>query len=125
MATMKTLVAALCVLTLLAVAYLSFSVILLRPPRANYPVWFAAATIIGVQSVATLIAIAHASGLLRVATTIGGAVLAAIGVWMIRETVASPHFEGYALVLGAMLVMQGISTLAAFARASLTRGLTG
>ena len=122
---MKTVVAALCVLTLLAVAYLSVSVILLRPPRANYPVWFAVATMIGVQSVATLIAFAHASGLLRVVTTVGAAVLVATGVGMIRETVAGPHFEGYALVLGAMLVMQGMLTLATFARASLTRGLTG
>jgi len=122
---MKAVLAAFSVLTLLAVAYLSFSVILLRPPRANYPVWFAMAAIIGVQSVATLIALAAASGLLRVATTIGAAVLAAIGVWMIRETVAGPHFEGYALVLGVMLVMQGMLTLATFARASLTRSLTG
>jgi hypothetical protein len=55
----------------------------------------------------------------------GGAALAAIGVWMIRETLVSSHFEGYALVLGGMLVVQGILTLTAFARASLTRGLTG
>ena len=111
---MKTLLAALCGLTLLAVGYLSLSLIVLRPPRANYPVWFTLATIIMFQSVATFVAMASSPAWLRVAVTAGGAALAAIGVWMVRETLASPHFEGYALVLGAMLVLQGVLTLAAF-----------
>jgi hypothetical protein len=122
---MKTLLAALCGLTLLAVGYLSLSLIVLRPPRANYPEWFALAAVITIQSVATFIATTTPHAWLQVGAAIGGALLAAIGVWMVRDTLASPHFEGYALVLGAMLVMQGILTLAAFARASLTRGLTG
>jgi hypothetical protein len=122
---MKTLLAAICALTLLAVAYLSLSLIVLRPPRANYPVWFTLAAVITIQSVATFIAMANPQTWLRIAVAAGGGVLAAVGVSMVRDTLASPHFEGYALVLGAMLVMQGILTLAAFARASLTRGLTG
>jgi hypothetical protein len=118
---MKTLVAALCTLTILAVVYLSFSLILLRPPRANYSAWFALATIITIQTVATLSAIAGSTVWLRVAVTAGGAALAAIGVWMARETLASPHFEGYGLLLGAMLVVQGLVTVAAFARRARAR----
>jgi hypothetical protein len=122
---MKTLLTALSGLTLLAVGYLSLSLIVLRPPRANYPGWFALAAVITIQSVATFIAMTNPHAWLRAGAAIGGALLAAIGVWMVRDTLASPRFEGYALVLGAMLVMQGILTLAAFARAPLTRGLTG
>ncbi len=35
---------------------------------------------------------------------------------MVRSTLTSPHFEGYALVLGSMLAVQGALTLAVFAR---------
>jgi hypothetical protein len=122
---MKTLLAAMCVLTLLAIGSLSLSLFILRPPRANYSTWFTLATIVAVQSVGTFIAMANPRTWLRTVVAGGGAALAAVGVWMVRDTLTSPHFEGYALVLGAMLVMQGILTLAAFARASLTRGLTG
>ena len=125
MATMKTLVAALCVLTLLAVAYLSLSLTVLRPPRANYSAWFAVAAVVTVQTGATLIAMAMPMTWLRVAAAAGGAVLAAMGVWMIRETLTSPHFEGYALVLGAMLLAQGLLTGAMFVRTMLARGLIG
>ena len=113
---MKTLLAAICALTLLAVAYLSLSLIVLRPPRANYPVWFALATIIIIQSVGTVIAMANPHAWLRIVVAAGGAALAAIGVWMIRETLVSSHFEGYALVLGGMLVGQGALTILAFLR---------
>jgi hypothetical protein len=113
---MKTLLAAICALTLLTVAYLSLSLVVLRPPRANYPVWFTLAAVITIQSVATFIAMANPHAWLRTVMAAGGAALAAIGVWMIRETLVSSHFEGYALVLGAMLVVQGALTILAFLR---------
>jgi hypothetical protein len=113
---MKTLLAAICALTLLAVAYLSLSLVVLRPPRANYPVWFTLAAVITIQSVATFVAMANPHAWLRTVMAAGGAALAAIGVWMIRETLASSHFEGHALVLGGMLVVQGALTILAFLR---------
>jgi hypothetical protein len=113
---MKIVTAALCALTILAVAYLSVSVIALRPPRANYPAWGAFAALVTVQSVATLLAMVAPVAWLRAGTIAGGAVLAAAGVWMVRGTLTSAHFEGYALVLGAMLVAQGIVTIVLFAR---------
>lgn len=122
---MKTVVAALCVLTLLAVAYLSLSLIVLRPPRANDPTWFTLATIIAVQSVGTFMAMANSRARLRSVVAGGGAALATIGLWMLRTTLASPHFEGYALVLGAMLLAQGLLTGAMFVRTRLARGLIG
>ena len=120
---MKILTAVLCALTILAVAYLSWSVLLLQPPRANYPAWFTFAALVIIQTVATLLAIATPARRLRIAVGAGGAALAAAGVWMVRGTLTSAHFEGYALVLGAMLVAQGIVTIGAFARQSGVRGL--
>ena len=119
---MKTLTATLCVLTILALACLSLSVAILRPPRANYAAWAAFATLVCLQSAATLLAIRTDVGWLRVAVIAGGMALAAAGAWMIRGTLTSAHFEGYALILGAMLVAQGIVTVAAFARRPLVRG---
>lgn len=115
---LKIPLAAICTLVLLATVYLTLSVVLLQPPRANYPVWFTLATILVVQSVLTLVATSHPRppAWLRLLVAAGGAALAAIGAWMVRSTLTSPHFEGYALVLASMLAVQGALTLAVFAR---------
>src|SRR6266581_2044166 len=110
-AMLKRALAAMCVFTLLATAFLTASLLVLQPPRANYPTWFALAAIITIQSVATFVAMANPHAGLRIVVAAGGAALAAIGVWTVRETLTSSHFEGYALVLGAMLVVQGGLTL--------------
>ena len=119
---MRTVLTAICLFTLAATGYLSLSVIILQPPRVNYPVWFTLATIVTVQGALTLSALAFgtvkAAPYLRSLTLGGGVVLAAIGGWMVRETLTGAHFEGYALVLGSALVMQGALTLATFARTS-------
>ena len=112
---LKAALTAMCVLLLLATGYLSLSLIILNPPRANFPLWFTLATIFIVQSVLTLIAmrIPHPPSWLRILVAAGGCVLVAIAVWRVRATLNSSHFEGYNLLLGAMLVVQGVLTLAA------------
>jgi len=115
-AMLKTALAAMCVFTLLATAFLTASLLVLQPPRANYPVWFTLAAIITIQSVATFVAMANLHAWLRIVVAAGGAALAAIGTWTVRETLTSSHFEGDALVLGAMLVSQGGLTLVMFLR---------
>jgi hypothetical protein len=116
MAAMKSALAAICVLTLLAVVYLSTTLIVFRPPRANLSVWFPLAAIVAVQCVLTLTALAANVRLaaMRYGILAGGGVLMAVGAWMVRETLTGVHFEGYALVLGAMLAAQGALTLGAF-----------
>jgi hypothetical protein len=104
------------VANVVAGAFLTASLLVLQPPRANYPVWFTLAAIITIQSVATFVAMANLHAWLRIVVAAGGAALAAIGIWTVRETLTSSHFEGYAIVLGAMLVSQGGLTLVMFLR---------
>ena len=114
-AMLKTALAAICVLTLFATVYLSASLLILRPPRANYPQWALVASAIIAQGALTLVALrAGSSKGLRYAAA-GGAAIAALGASSIYSTVSGPHFEGYALVLGSMLVIQGLLTLITFA----------
>ena len=53
---------------------------------------------------------------LRYATAVGGLAIAALGASSVYSTVSGSHFEGYALVLGSAMVVQGALTIAAFLR---------
>jgi len=69
-------------------------------------------------SVLTLIAVQPRSPQgLRYVSAAGGAILAALGARWVYGTISGPHFEGYALVLGCATAVQGLLTLATFARA--------
>ena len=115
-AMVKTALAAICAYTLLATAYLTASLLILRPPRANYQQWTLVAAVILVQGALTLFALRAGSPKgLRYAAAAGGAAIAALGASSVYSTVSGPHFEGYALVLGSMLVIQGLLTLITFA----------
>ena len=116
---MRATLAAICGFSLLATAYLSASLLILRPPRANYERWAVIALVIVAQGVLTLIALANGSPRgLRYATAAGGVALAAMGAWWVAGTISAAHFEGYALVLGSAMAVQGLLTLATFARPS-------
>jgi hypothetical protein len=115
---MKALLAVICPLTLLATAYLSLSLVILHPPRANYVQWFLMAVLFIAQAALTLAAIAGAvsvsGGLIRWVLVAGGAAVTFVGALWLRATLSGVHFEGYALVLGSMLVVQGVLTVCAF-----------
>jgi hypothetical protein len=114
-AMLKTALTAICLLTLSATVYLSASLMILRPPRANYQQWALMAAVIVLQGAITLVAMRAGSRRgLRYAAAAGGAAIAALGASSVYSTVSGPHFEGYALVLGSMLVVQGLLTLLAF-----------
>jgi hypothetical protein len=113
---LKTALAAICLLTLSATIYLSASLLILQPPRANYQQWSLVAGAIMVQGALTLVAMRGSSPrVLRYAIAAGGAAIAALGASSAYTTVSGPHFEGYTLVLGSMLVIQGLLTLITFA----------
>jgi hypothetical protein len=115
---LKTALVALCSLTLLATGYLSLSLIVLRPPRANVSAWFMMATLFVAQSALTLVAATGAvsAGWIRWLVVAGSLAILWVGASWAHDTLTSEHFEGYALVLGSMLVLQGALTLGVFLR---------
>ena len=108
----KASLAAICSLTLLATGYLSLSLLVLRPPRANYPEWFMMAALFVTQSAFTLLAVAGmvSGGWVRGLLLTGSLAIVWVGASWARATLTSDHFEGYALVLGLALVIQGALT---------------
>ncbi|HKB13737.1 MAG TPA: hypothetical protein VKD69_23880 [Vicinamibacterales bacterium] len=115
---MKAALTAACVLVLFSVAYLSLSLLVLGPPGANLAGWFPLAAVIAAMSALTLLA-AHspkAPASLHHFVMGGAVLLVAIAVWRVRATLASSHFEGYNLLLGAMLIAQAALTLLTWGR---------
>jgi hypothetical protein len=107
------LLAASCWLTLLATTYLSVPVIILHPPRLNYSAWFLMAGFFIAQSVLTLVMVVGSvrSTWARRVLIAGGVAIASTGGWWVHETVSGPHFEGYALILGSWVAIQGTLTV--------------
>lgn len=112
---LKALLAAVCVFTLLATIYLSLSLAILRPPRVNYVIWSVMATLFAVQSGLTLFSVAGPAGASRMRWLLVAGALALIGIggWWALSTLSASHFEGYALVLGSAVAVQGLLTLTA------------
>jgi hypothetical protein len=115
---LKSALAVSCTATVVATGYLSLSLLILKPPGADLTVWFTVAALLVAQSTMTLAAITmpRPPATLRTLVAAGAVGLFLIAIWRIRGTLASSHFEGYNLLLGAMLLVQGALTLAACAR---------
>ena len=126
-AMLKTALAAICLLTLSATLYLSVSLLILQPPRANYQQWALMAGVVVVQGALTLVAMrAGSPRRFRYAAAAGGAAIAALGASSVYRTVSGSHFEGYALILDLALIVQGLLALAAFVPGrNVAAGLTG
>lgn len=115
-ALLKSAVLAMGSLTILAVCYLSLSVLILQPPKVDYAsASIAAALFVGLSAL-TLVAasLPDAPAWLRLLAAAAGVLLVVLGAWTIQHTLASDHFEGYALLLGGMLAVQGVLTAAYF-----------
>jgi hypothetical protein len=115
---MKTLLAIISSLTVLATGYLSLSLLILRPPRANYQEWILMAALFLAQGVLTLVAVTRglSAGWMRGLLVAGGIAILGVGSSWTYATVSGSHFEGYAFVLGAALTVQGALTVPVFWR---------
>jgi hypothetical protein len=111
---MKTVLAAICSFTLLATAYLSLSLVILHPPRANDDAWFLVAALLAAQGALTLLALAGvvSGNWIRWGLPAGAVAVIWVGASWVRATLSGPHFEGYALVLGCAMVVQSALTMA-------------
>jgi hypothetical protein len=101
----------LCLCTMCSVAYLSTSLLILRPPRASHA-WSAEAIFVLVITALTF-AWVKAGGLspwIRWLLMFGTLALGALGGVSIYATVTG-DFEGYRVVLGTLLAIQALLTL--------------
>jgi hypothetical protein len=102
-----------CAGTMGSIAYLSLSLLVLRPPRANYRAWSAEAGFVLVLTAVTF-AWAKAGDLsspwTRPLLLLGSLALATIGARTFYANVTG-HFEGYGVVLGALFTVQALVTL--------------
>ncbi|HZF29457.1 MAG TPA: permease prefix domain 1-containing protein [Gammaproteobacteria bacterium] len=108
----------LCTLTLLASAYLSLSLLILRPPGADFGEWFVQAALFFAQGAATIVVLnggGSRSAWNRGLLTAGAIVIAFVGGKSLYGA-GTGHFDGYSLVLGALLSAQGLVTIMHFQR---------
>ena len=113
----RTALTAVCAFTILAAVYLSASLFVLAPTHADDTRWAISAGVIAMVGLLTLYTLAApASRALRYATAAGAVLVAVGGAASVYRTISGTHFEGYALVLGAALVVQAGLSLSYLAR---------
>jgi hypothetical protein len=90
-----------------------------RPPNASYVSWTFEASLFALQGVLTMAFLRRGwtppptvARTLLTSTSIG---VSALGAWPLAM-VATGHFEGYAVVIGTALCVQGVLTLAELRR---------
>jgi hypothetical protein len=111
MAPMRLLLNGLCAVTIAASAWLGVMFVVLQRP--GFERGAAVAALFAVQS---LLAIAVANGWLsgamwRAVALAGAAGLTWAGTLALIRNLNGPHFEGYALIIGILLILQGLATL--------------
>lgn len=106
------MVLSVCAATMCSIAYLSFSLLLLRPARANYRTWSAEAGFVLALTVVTF-AWAKAGDLsspwTRPLLLLGNCALTPLGATRLYRSVTG-EFEGYGMVLGVLFMVQAFLT---------------
>ncbi len=101
-----------CICTMCSVAYLSLSLLILRPPRASYSAWSIEAAFVLVLTTVTFVW-ARTGGLMpwtRPVLAVGSLGLAVLG-GMTCYGAVTRDFEGYGVVLGTLFSLQAVLTL--------------
>jgi hypothetical protein len=76
--------------------------------------------LIAAQGLATLLVLwVRAGSLLRILVMLGAIAIVWVGIAAVLKVWQASHFEGYVLVIGSALVLQGILTVATFLRPQL------
>jgi hypothetical protein len=114
MRVMRTVLTGMCCFTIAASCWLAIMSILLHHP--GYQNQTAVALLFVVQSLLTLGVLAGlpADAWTRVLVALGATGVVAAGGRAIALNLTRPHFEGYAVVIGTALVVQGLLTLWSF-----------
>lgn len=107
---MKQISMLLCGLVVAAAAWLGMMENVLRHPGFGTRTLVAAC--IAVQALATLLYLGRGGrGGLRWGIALGATAVMAVGASAAIRILNAPHFEGFVLIIGVLLVMEGVSTL--------------
>ena len=107
---MKGVLLGLCFFTLAATAWLGImESVLHHPGFVSRILW---AILLAGQSLATIMfLILRGRGRLQILLTLGGAFVAIFGFSAVVSVLRAAHFEGYVLLIGSALVLQGMFTV--------------
>jgi len=104
---MRTALVAVCGVTIAAACVLALSYVALKGTADLQPLG-GLALLVGLSAVSLVACAAPRSGAWAVLPAASGAAIAWVGWTSISHTLSGPHFEGYALVMGALGILQGI-----------------
>ena len=111
---MKSVLLFLCFFTLTATIWLAVMEVVLSHPGAGLRI--ALDVLLACQSLCTILfLIFHARGRGQVLLTVGGGLIAALGISAVVSNLSATHFESYVLIIGLALVLQGVLTIVVLA----------
>src|SRR5262245_55434606 len=106
---MKTALASICLFTVAAACWLGVMEVVLHHP--GFAQRIVVAGLIASQSLLTLFVVGRSAGRAgRVAASAGALGILALGFMAVVRNVTGSHFEGFAVVIGAALVLQAVLT---------------
>jgi uncharacterized BrkB/YihY/UPF0761 family membrane protein len=108
---MRTAVALVCGVTIAASCFLALSYLLLKGPFDLRPL-SGLAVFVGLSAIGLFASLVRLPRVWALIPTAAAAAIAWTGATTISHSLSGPHFEGYALVLGALGIVQGILALA-------------
>lgn len=107
---MKSLLLCLCFFSLAATAWLGIMETILHHPGFILRIFVA--FLLAAQSLTTIVfLILRGRGGMKILVTLGGGLITIFGVSAIVSILKAAHFEGYVLVIGCALVLQGALTI--------------
>jgi len=111
---MKSVLLFMCFFTLAATIWLAVMEVVLSHPGSGFRI--AIAVLLACQSFCTILfLIFHGQGRGQVLLMVGGGCIAVLGMSAVVSNLKAAHFEGYALIIGLALVLQGVLTIFALA----------
>jgi hypothetical protein len=107
----RTALALVCAVTIAAACFLALSYVTLNGTADLQPL-VGLAVFVGLSAISLVACAAPPSGAWAVIPIAAGAAIVWVGWSSISHTLSGPRFEGYALVMGALGILQGILTVA-------------
>ncbi len=97
--------------TLAATAWLGVMEMVLHRPGFSHRIFIAA--LLACQSLSTILFLVfRGHGRVRIVLNISGLLIAMFGIWSVVSVLRAAHFEGYVLLIGLALTLQGVLTVA-------------